>query len=345
VAFAATQEVTMDLYSPPTATEADRVELLDRKAFSAIARGNWPEASEAAAECLALAEATGQPVALARGEAAAGIVAAVHGNPALARDLLARCEHAATRHGTHGLLDLVQLGRGLEALSADRYDEAWAQLNQLVGAQPMSSIWVRMLALSYLAEAALHRGGDAAANTVLAAVDELAHQVSAPALLGATAYPRAIARRGEAIDTTFDQALDECPLERAFDRARINLARGVCLRRERRVSESRAPLLEALVAFERLGATAWADHARSELRATGARRVRRELGDIETLTAQELQIVRMAAKGLSNREIGQRLFLSHRTIGSHLYRAFPKLGVAARSQLRDVLAEPVEMRG
>ena len=53
--------------------------------------------------------------------------------------------------------------------------------------------------------------------------------------------------------------------------------------------------------------------------------------------------MRMAAEGLSNREIGQRLFLSHRTIGSHLYRAFPKLGVAARSQLRDVLAELADL--
>ena len=94
-----------------------------------------------------------------------------------------------------------------------------------------------------------------------------------------------------------------------------------------------------LVVFEQLEATVWAEQTRSELRATGARRVRRELGDAESLTAQELQIVRMAAAGLTNREIGQRLYLSHRTIGSHLYRAFPKLGIAARSQLRDVLGD------
>ncbi len=176
-------------------------------------------------------------------------------------------------------------------------------------------------------------------------MQELNHSGSTPALVGATAYARVIGSRGNGTDAAFDRALDECPADRAFDRARINLARGVCLRRELRVSDSREPLLEALVAFERLGATAWADQARGELRATGARRVRRELGVPESLTAQELQIVRMAAEGLSNREIGQRLFLSHRTIGSHLYRAFPKLGVAARSQLRDVLAGGADLQG
>jgi DNA-binding NarL/FixJ family response regulator len=55
------------------------------------------------------------------------------------------------------------------------------------------------------------------------------------------------------------------------------------------------------------------------------------------MTPQELQIAEMAASGLSNREIGQRLYLSHRTVGSHLYRVFPKLGVTARSELRAAL--------
>jgi DNA-binding NarL/FixJ family response regulator len=58
----------------------------------------------------------------------------------------------------------------------------------------------------------------------------------------------------------------------------------------------------------------------------------------DRLTPQELQIAQMAADGLSNREIGHRLYLSHRTVGSHLYRIFPKLGVSARSELRDALA-------
>lgn len=335
----------MNVYSPTRTTEADQAELFVEKAFSAIALGNWPEASEAADECLARADLDGRPDVAAQGEAAAGIVAAVRGDAARARALLERSERAAASRGIPGLLDVVQLGRGIEALSADRYDEAWAQLRQLVDPESMSSEWVRLVAVSYLAEAGLHCGNELAAGTALATVEEPPQLASTPALRGATAYARAITRRGGVLEATFDRALADCPADRVFDRARINLARGVCLRRERRVSESRLPLLEALVAFERLGATAWAEQARGELRATGARRVRRELGDAAALTSQELQIVRLAAEGMSNREIGQRLFLSHRTIGSHLYRAFPKLGVAARSQLRDVLAELADLDG
>jgi DNA-binding NarL/FixJ family response regulator len=62
----------------------------------------------------------------------------------------------------------------------------------------------------------------------------------------------------------------------------------------------------------------------------------------DQLTSQELQIAEMAATGLSNREIGQKLYLSHRTVESHLYRIFPKLGVTSRSQLRLALAETVQ---
>jgi DNA-binding CsgD family transcriptional regulator len=61
----------------------------------------------------------------------------------------------------------------------------------------------------------------------------------------------------------------------------------------------------------------------------------------DQLSPQELQIARMAAEGLTNREIGERLYLSHRTIGSHLYRIFPKLGITSRAQLRDSLEAPV----
>jgi len=81
----------------------------------------------------------------------------------------------------------------------------------------------------------------------------------------------------------------------------------------------------------------WAGRARRELRAAGAT-VRTAAADVAAvLSPQELQIARMAANGLSNREIAQQLYLSHRTIGSALYRVFPKLGVTGRGELRTVL--------
>jgi DNA-binding NarL/FixJ family response regulator len=91
-------------------------------------------------------------------------------------------------------------------------------------------------------------------------------------------------------------------------------------------------------AFDSLGALPWSERARQELRAAGATIARRVPERQEDLTAQELQIALMAAQGLTNREIGQRLYLSHRTVGSHLYRIYPKLDISSRFQLRDALA-------
>ena len=88
-----------------------------------------------------------------------------------------------------------------------------------------------------------------------------------------------------------------------------------------------------------LGAAAWSARARNELAATGQRTERDASDAWATLSAQELQIAQLAAQGLSNREIGARLYLSHRTVGSHLYRLFPKLGVHSRAQLHRALAD------
>src|SRR5206468_12460011 len=119
--------------------------------------------------------------------------------------------------------------------------------------------------------------------------------------------------------------------------ARAQLAYGAWLRRQQRMTDSRAPLREAAQTFEALGQLRSAERARRELRASGEAPRRRQPEAWAQLTPQELQIAQLAAGGLSNREIGERLYLSHRTVGSHLYRLFPKLGVTSRSQLRDAL--------
>ena len=125
-----------------------------------------------------------------------------------------------------------------------------------------------------------------------------------------------------------------------FLRARTLLSYGRWLRRRRRTTHSRAPLRDALNLFASLRATRWSERARRELRATGEKIGPRTPDARDQLTAQELQIAELAAGGLSNREIGERLFLSHRTIGSHLYRIFPKLGITARTQMRAALGAP-----
>ena len=111
--------------------------------------------------------------------------------------------------------------------------------------------------------------------------------------------------------------------------------------RARRKTDARTQLRAALEIFDRLGAEPWSGRAASELRATGVvipqSPGRQGPGALGQLTPQELQIVRLAAQGLSNRDIAAQLFLSPRTVGYHLYKAYPKLGVAARSELPQLL--------
>jgi DNA-binding NarL/FixJ family response regulator len=123
-----------------------------------------------------------------------------------------------------------------------------------------------------------------------------------------------------------------------FVRARLMLAHGSRLRRRRRVMEARTPLRIARESFTSLGVEPWCERARQELRSAGEGSRRQSRADWDLLTPQELQIAQLAAEGLSNKEIGQQLYLSPRTIGAHLYRIFPKLGITSRGQLRDKLS-------
>ncbi|OZF04843.1 helix-turn-helix transcriptional regulator [Rhodococcoides fascians] len=123
------------------------------------------------------------------------------------------------------------------------------------------------------------------------------------------------------------------------ERARAQLHYGEWLRRNRRPTDARPQLAAALDTFESVGARTFADIARAELRAAGGTR-----GSTSTttdgwasLTAQEQHIATLAAEGLTNRQIGEQLHLSPRTIGSHLYHVYPKLGVSKRHELRGMI--------
>jgi DNA-binding NarL/FixJ family response regulator len=112
----------------------------------------------------------------------------------------------------------------------------------------------------------------------------------------------------------------------------------VWLRRtRRRAADARAPLREAAETFSALGQETFAERSLAELRASGETARRRVPEAWGELTPQELQIAQLAAQGLSNKEIGERLFISSRTVGTHLYHLFPKLGVSSRAQLDEAL--------
>jgi DNA-binding CsgD family transcriptional regulator len=176
---------------------------------------------------------------------------------------------------------------------------------------------------------------------VAAIVDELepiARQCASPILRAGLACAKPLLADDEQADAQFEAALALDLSGWPFLRARTNLNYGEWLRRQRRIGESRRSLRTAAELFGALGASRWNERALQELRATGETVVRRGPDTRDELTPQELQIAELAATGLSNREIGARLFLSHRTISSHLYRIFPKLGITSRAQLARALA-------
>jgi DNA-binding CsgD family transcriptional regulator len=158
-----------------------------------------------------------------------------------------------------------------------------------------------------------------------------------------TSAAAALCASGDEAVALYEQALELPDVDRwPFDLARVHLAYGEHLRRDHAPRAAKLHLDTALGEFRRLGARPWIARAGTELRASG--RTRRHHDDLVTgaLTPQEREIGLMAASGMSNKQIGEHLFLSPRTVGTHLYRAFPKLGITSRAALRDALTKAAE---
>ncbi|MFJ9456377.1 AAA family ATPase [Kitasatospora sp. NPDC101447] len=170
-------------------------------------------------------------------------------------------------------------------------------------------------------------------------------QVSAAVGAGASARLRQILLRATALlaeqaaaGAHFRAALEDPAGQRwPFERGQVWLEYGEWLRRQRQIADARTALTKAREIFDGLGAGHWAARAEAELRAAGITVGTARHSALRSLTPQRQRIVRLAAQGLTNRQIGERLFLSPRTVGTHLYQVFPALGVTSRSQLRDVV--------
>jgi DNA-binding CsgD family transcriptional regulator len=310
------------------------------RAWSTVQLGAWPVAESAAAEGERLARETGQPLWAAGGLAALAAAAGARGETARATTLAAAVEAELVVTAPGNLLTVLQVARGVTALGARRFSEAYDELARLFDpADPAHHYAERHGGLSYLAEAALHSGRVAEARAVLARTAP--HVGAAPASLARVGI--GVARPLlDPSDDAFAAALGDVAIRHPFHRGRLLLAQGAWLRRSRRPAESRAPLRTARDLFDALGVVPWAERAREELRASGETSRRRVPDAREELTPQERQVTRLAASGLSNPEIGERLFLSPRTVASHLYRAFPKLGIASRRELGEALADDVD---
>jgi RNA polymerase sigma factor (sigma-70 family) len=265
------------------------------------------------------------------------MLSALRGEARTADAQAADAEQFATPIGARALLTMAQHARGLAGLAEGHYAQAYEQLRRIHDrTDPAYHSFMRCFSVADLVDAAVHSAQTDAARPIVAELEALAGRTPAPLLHAGLAYVRPLLANGDDAEALFDTAqrsLDAWP----FLRARAQLARGAWLRRHRRAAESRAPLRAARDAFDALGTIPWSERARRELRASGEASRRRVPEARDQLTPQELQIAQMAAEGLTNPEIAQRLYISRRTVSSHLYRIFPKLGITSRSELGDAI--------
>ncbi len=300
---------------------------------------DWDVAIPAAEEARRLADELSEPLWRAGAETVISAIAGMRGDEEAAERAAVRAEEIALPMGAKFVVCMAQFGRILAALGAARHDDGHALAERLFDPgdpahHPVMACWH----IGDLAESAVHTGRAEQARARVAQVEAAAGDQPSIWIDLSLRHARAVLADGDEEATArFAEALAADLGPWPFPRARILLAHGQWLRRRRRVAESRTSLRAARDTFDALGCVAWGDQARRELRASGETSRRRDPAARDQLTAQELQIAHLAAQGLSNREIGQRLYLSHRTIGTHLYRIFPKLGITARSELASAL--------
>jgi DNA-binding CsgD family transcriptional regulator len=299
--------------------------------------GDWARADRLIGEGRARGSTDTQPGWLL--DVVAGVLAARRGRSTEVARVRAVLADRSLRP-TGRLLQVMQdVIRAEDAIGRAEWSRGVALLRGLMPADDpfVEFNLVPFLTLNF-AEAAWHAGrpGEARAHVAVMREAGCAQLSSRAALITAGAEGVVAADDGEAA-VLFERALADPDAARwPWERARVQLAHGRRLRRGRDPRAARAPLSAALETFERLGAAPWVEQANVELKATG-HGVVRQGPESSALTAQELTIADLAATGLTNKQIGEKLALSPRTVSTHLYRIFPKLGVTTRAGLRDAI--------
>jgi DNA-binding CsgD family transcriptional regulator len=303
--------------------------------------GEWDELELLLAECFEICDHAGLQLYVPVLRYDLALVAAARGDDALARELADAITSWAQPRGANLIAQFASHARELAALGCGDFEAAYHYASAI--GRPGEfirynhhALWVCM----DLVEAAVRTDRHAEAAAHVAAMRRYGiARISPRIALLAGGSAGLAAREDEAALAEFERALAIPGADRwPFDLARVRLAYGERLRRARAARAARAQLTAAHDAFQRLGATPWARRAAAELRAAGqAPAATNANGSAEPLTAQEYEIASLAAAGLTNKQIGERLYLSHRTVSGHLYRIFPKLGISSRAALRDAL--------
>ncbi|MFJ3672479.1 AAA family ATPase [Streptomyces sp. NPDC090106] len=313
--------------------------VLLRQGLAHLAVGDWGQSTHALRRCAELAADHGQDhhtaaarllETLVRGLRTGGPVAPARG-PGL----------EAARRAVRSIDEVLAVGRACALAEGGDFAGAHTALSTLLSGPRRSP--AALFALVTFAEAAHAVNASAQARAVLDRLEAELGAECAPNTALRITVARAVLADDQDAEALFERAFAEDLSGRPFLEAPLRLAHGRRLRRLRQSADSRATLRQAAATFGMMGAQAREARITAELRASGERADSgagpRPAAARELLTGQELRVAELAGRGLSNREIGELLDLSPRTIGAYLYRIFPRLGVTARAQLADVLSD------
>jgi DNA-binding CsgD family transcriptional regulator len=301
--------------------------------------GCWARCQTLATEALDLADRHGYKLIAFSGHYLLARLAAVKGDDDELADRLSRMEQWAVPRGIRSTAMFTLHIRVLAASGRADFPAAYRHAAALSPPGTFAAfVPLAPLVCYELIEAAMRtgRGEQARAHAVAVERAGLAMWSSRWELVAAACAALAAdtAQSIEHLSALLKQEEAACW---PFDRARGQLVVGAYLRRHNAVAESRGHLSAAENTFTELGAAPWARRAGEELAATAAIRQPGHDGGFAVLTPQQREIAELAARGMSNKQIAQRLNISPRTVGNHLYQVFPKLGVRSRAGLRDAL--------
>src|ERR1700722_466738 len=307
---------------------------------AAFHTGRWDEAQELVDEGLQLCAAHGYDLLTWPGRLTSALLAATRGDCGQAIDTAREMDAWAAPRRAGIIGAYASHIRGLTALGQEDFETAFHNAAAISppGAFALyapHALWV----FHDLVEAAMYTGREAAAAAHIAAARDCRLDRLSPRLRLVVLASAAIAEP-ETDAAALEHAITEPGSDRSpFDLARIQLAYGSALRRVKRTTDARQHLASAAEVFRRLGAAPWTARADRELRATGITVAKARDAGLVSLTPQQRQIALLAAAGHTNKEIAARLFLSPRTVSTHLYQVFPKLGITSRAALRDALGD------